>query len=99
MLNTHIGTVSRFTLTNNSVCSSHVRIVVIKKQLVILVHGESALINQEDDQTNGEQSEYSSNDLNWRHKPPRQIPNPSAAAFHFMVGGMQNPSTQFRGRP
>jgi hypothetical protein len=34
------------------------RIVVIQEELIIFVHGESALVNQKDDQTNGENTEY-----------------------------------------
>jgi hypothetical protein len=36
----------------------HVRIGIIQKELLIFVHRESALVNQEDDQTYGENSEY-----------------------------------------
>jgi hypothetical protein len=35
-----------------------VRIVVIQEQLIILVHGECALVDQQEDQTNREDPEY-----------------------------------------
>ena len=32
----------------------HVRFRIIQKQLIVLMHGESAAVNQEDNQDNGE---------------------------------------------
>ena len=51
----------------------HVRTRVIQKQLVIPVHGERALVDQEDDQTNCENSEDHRHDSS--HKPPRPDSN------------------------
>jgi hypothetical protein len=48
----------------------HVRTRVIQEQLVIPVHGESALVDQEDNQTNCENSEDHRHDSQ-RHEPPR----------------------------
>ena len=60
MLKTHIGTVSLLTFDQQfSLLFLHVRVVVIQKQLIIFVHGERALVDQQDDQTNSEESEYS----------------------------------------
>src|ERR1017187_600923 len=56
----------------------HVRTRVIQKQLVIPVHGECALVDEEDDQTNCENSEDHRHDIQ-RHRPPRPNFNPSAS--------------------
>ena len=50
----------------------HVRIVVIEKELIVLVHGESAFVNQQDDQTNGKNPKHYRHDSQ-RHKPPQQV--------------------------
>src|ERR1017187_7323119 len=66
----------------------HVRTRVIQKQLVIPVHGECALVDQEDDQTNCENSEDHPHDSQ-RHKPPRPDSNPSASGFPLPWGSKQ----------
>ena len=48
------------------------RIRFVEKKLIVLAHGESALVDEQHDQTDGEKSEDAADDFNWCHKPPQQ---------------------------
>src|ERR1700686_1191216 len=67
----------------------HVRIMVIQKQLIVLVHSERALVDQEDDQTDGENSKYNRH-YRQRHKPPRQV-LPKYSGFPLRERGRRTP--------
>src|SRR5581483_10721102 len=63
----------------------HVRTGVIQKQLLVLVHGQRALVDQQDDQTDCEHSEDHRHDSQ-RHKPPRYDSSPSAGGVPQCLG-------------
>src|SRR5436305_12724522 len=73
----------------------HVRIRVVEKKLIVLAHGESALVDEQHDQTDGEKSEDAADDFNWSHKPPQQsqpqavvsLAGPVAQKVHTGPGG------------
>jgi iron-sulfur cluster assembly accessory protein len=65
----------------------HVRIRVIEKELIILVHRERAAIDEKDNQTSGENAPDSRYQIQHRHKPPRQRPA-SLAASRFPDAGL-----------
>src|SRR5215471_5492878 len=62
----------------------HVRTRVIQKQLVIPVHRECTLVDQEEDQTNCKSPEYHSHNSQ-HHKPPRPVSNLRALTSSLSV--------------
>src|SRR5580698_2520880 len=52
----------------------HVGICLVEKELIVLVHGERALVDQQEYQSHCTYSEQRPHDFNRCHTPPQQVP-------------------------